>query len=44
MNSGFYYKILSTINTAAHASNATVSKLLPLYAAITATINPARAE
>ena len=36
--------ILSTINTAAHANNATVRRLFSLYAAISATINPTVAE
>ena len=35
---------LSTINTAAHASSATVIKLFSLYAAISATKNPAAPE
>ena len=37
-------RIRSAINTAVHASRATVSRLLPLYAAMTATASPASAE
>ena len=37
-------RILSTINTAAHANKATVRRLFSLYAAISATTNPTAAE
>mgnify|MGYP006875989167 CR=1 FL=1 len=38
------YQNLSTINTVAHASRATVSRLFSLYAAISATRKPAAPE